>query len=41
MDLATDRLRLDPVHMVHAALIFKHAGVDACLEKCCLPRRRW
>lgn len=32
VDLSEQRLSLEPVHLVHAALIFEHAGVDSCLE---------
>ncbi len=32
LDLATEKLELEPVHLVHAALIFEHAGTDRCLE---------
>jgi hypothetical protein len=31
-DLAARRVRLKPVDLVHAALIFEHAGLDRCLE---------
>lgn len=32
VDLATDRLDIAPVELVHAALIFEHAGTARCLE---------
>ena len=32
VDLAAQRLEIEPVELVHAALIFEHAGVDCCLE---------
>lgn len=32
VDLAAQRLAIEPVELVHAALIFEHAGVDCCLE---------
>lgn len=32
VDLAADSLALAPVELVHAALVFEHAGVDRCLE---------
>jgi hypothetical protein len=32
VDLAEERVELEPVHLVHAALIFEHAGIDRCLE---------
>ncbi len=32
VDLATDILQLEPVHLVHAALVFEHAGTDRCLD---------
>lgn len=32
VDLSEQRLSLEPVHLLHAALIFEHAGVDGCLE---------
>ncbi len=31
-DLSSDTLRLEPVRLVHAALVFEHAGVGRCLE---------
>lgn len=31
-DLAAERLAIRPVQLVHAALIFEHAGRDLCLE---------
>jgi len=31
-DLAARRVRLKPVDLVHAALIFEHAGLDRCLR---------
>jgi hypothetical protein len=32
VDLSRQRLALEPVQLVHAALIFEHAGMDCCLE---------
>jgi threonine dehydrogenase-like Zn-dependent dehydrogenase len=32
VDLAEHRVDLEPVQMVHAALVFEHAGVGVCLE---------
>jgi len=32
VDLAQHRVDLEPVRLVHAALVFEHAGVDLCLE---------
>jgi hypothetical protein len=32
VDLAAHRIDVEPVQMVHAALVFEHAGVDLCLE---------
>ena len=32
VDLAEELVELEPVHLVHAALIFEHAGIDRCLE---------
>lgn len=32
MDLAHERIALAPVELVHAALIFEHAGLERCLE---------
>ena len=32
VDLAQERVELEPVDLVHAALIFEHAGIDRCLE---------
>jgi len=32
VDLSSDTIALPPVEMVHAALIFEHAGVDRCLQ---------
>jgi len=32
VDLAEERVELEPVHLVHAALVFEHAGIDLCLE---------
>jgi len=32
VDLAEDILHLEPVELVHAALVFEHAGLDHCLE---------
>lgn len=31
-DLSKQRVELEPVQLVHAALIFEHAGTDHCLE---------
>ena len=31
-DLAVESVALTPVELVHAALVFEHAGVDRCLE---------
>jgi hypothetical protein len=31
-DLSQQRVELDPVELVHAALIFEHAGANLCLE---------
>lgn len=31
-DLARERLQLEPVDLVHAALVFEHAGTELCLE---------
>lgn len=31
-DLSEQHIALEPVQLVHAALIFEHAGVDRCLE---------
>jgi hypothetical protein len=31
-DLAEDRLRIPPTELVHAALIFEHAGLGRCLD---------
>jgi hypothetical protein len=31
-DLSLDTLDIDPVQLVHAALVFEHAGVERCLE---------
>jgi SAM-dependent methyltransferase len=31
-DLSAGRLALDPVALVHAALVFEHAGAERCLE---------
>ena len=31
-DLEHDTLNLEPVSLVHAALVFEHAGIDRCLE---------
>lgn len=31
-DLSKDRVELKPVQLVHAALVFEHAGVDCCLQ---------
>ena len=32
VDLSEQCLKLEPVQLVHAAVIFEHAGVDCCLE---------
>lgn len=32
VDLAEQRIECEPVQLVHAALVFEHAGVDRCLE---------
>jgi hypothetical protein len=32
VDSAEDRIELEPVDLVRAALIFEHAGIDRCLE---------
>jgi hypothetical protein len=32
VDLAEELVDLEPVNLVHAALIFEHAGIDRCLE---------
>ena len=32
IDLAEDDLDLEPVQLVHAGLVFEHAGVERCLE---------
>jgi hypothetical protein len=32
IDLAEEDLDLEPVELVHAGLVFEHAGVDRCLE---------
>ena len=32
VDLSEQHVDLEPVQLVHAALIFEHAGVDCCLE---------
>jgi len=32
VDLAEERVEVEPVSLVHAALVFEHAGVDRCLE---------
>jgi SAM-dependent methyltransferase len=32
VDLARQVIEIAPVHMVHAALIFEHAGIERCLE---------
>jgi len=32
VDLSQQHIALEPVQLVHAALIFEHAGVDRCLE---------
>jgi hypothetical protein len=32
MDLAEERIDLQPVNLVHAALVFEHAGVGLCLD---------
>ena len=32
VDLSEQHVELEPVQLVHAALVFEHAGVDCCLE---------
>jgi hypothetical protein len=32
VDLSEKHVELEPVQLVHAALVFEHAGVDCCLE---------
>jgi Methyltransferase domain len=32
VDLSRQNVELEPVQLVHAALVFEHAGVDCCLE---------
>jgi hypothetical protein len=32
LDLAEQIVDVEPVHLVHAALIFEHAGIVRCLE---------
>jgi len=32
VDLSEQHVKLEPVQLVHAALVFEHAGVDDCLE---------
>lgn len=32
VDLAKQRVDVEPVHLVHAALVFEHAGVGQCLD---------
>lgn len=32
VDLSERHLKLEPVQLVHAALVFEHAGVDGCLD---------
>ena len=32
VDLAKQRIAIEPVQLVHAALVFEHAGVDICLQ---------
>ena len=32
IDLAAQRVETEPVELVHAALVFEHAGADLCLE---------
>ncbi len=32
IDLAEERVDMEPVQLVHAALVFEHAGVGRCLE---------
>ncbi len=32
VDLSRQHVELEPVQLVHAALVFEHAGVDRCLE---------
>lgn len=31
-DLASERIALDPVDLVHVALVFEHAGMELCFE---------
>ncbi len=32
VDLSEQHVKVEPVQLVHAALVFEHAGVDGCLE---------
>ena len=32
VDLSEQHVELEPVHLVHAALVLEHAGVDCCLD---------
>jgi threonine dehydrogenase-like Zn-dependent dehydrogenase len=32
VDLTGERVELERVHLVHAALVFEHTGIDRCLE---------
>jgi threonine dehydrogenase-like Zn-dependent dehydrogenase len=32
VDLAQELVELEPVHLVHAAVVFEHAGVNRCLD---------
>ena len=32
VDLREEQVELEPVRLVHAALVFEHAGIDRCLE---------
>lgn len=32
VDLSEQRVKFEPVQLVHAALVFEHAGVDCCLD---------
>jgi len=34
LDVTRERPRLEPVDMVHAALLFEHTGLSPCLENC-------
>ena len=39
-DLASARLEMEPVDLVHAALVFEHAGVGLCLDNAVALTRR-